>query len=232
MPFAPFVSFLFPLHCEFCGKKINEIEDPAGVVCPDCAHTLEQRLDYELCRTCGMHLPCVCEQPTRAFYETRALYVFKGGARELVHALKFGRRKAVADFFAQRLVARFERYIAMHDMLVPAPLGKKRLRERGFNQSERIAEGIAKQLAIPVAKTIVIRAKETRPLSDSHDADERRRIIENAFRMHEAAGARILGKRILLVDDVITTGVTLHELAKTLSAFGAKSVNALAVARA
>lgn len=114
-------------------------------------------------------------------------------------------------------------------IIIPVPLHKKRLRWRGFNQSELLAKEIGKYFEIPVKTNVLVRSKYTMPQTLQTDKDERLKNLKGAF---ECKNPDILqNKHVILVDDVVTTGSTLKECAKTLLANDAKKVSAIAVAK-
>jgi ComF family protein len=133
--------------------------------------------------------------------------------------------------------------LPLPDLVVPIPLHKRRLRWRGFNQSELLANYISENLTpgmeIPVLNDILIRKKHTTPQMQVKKYSERKENIKDAFEIYPVKSAggsaekfkRIKNKNILLVDDVATTGATLNECAKTLKQSGAKKVFALVLAR-
>ncbi|MBM3307459.1 MAG: ComF family protein [Candidatus Eisenbacteria bacterium] len=152
---------------------------------------------------------------------------FDGPARALVHALKYQGRRGVADTLAAiigPLVANLPG--AGVDAIVPVPLHPVRLRERGFNQTDLIAGGLARFAGAPVQTAWLRRARPTRTQTDLSRAD-RIRNVRGAF----AAGRALQGTRLLLLDDVVTTGATLASAASALRRAGA-SCECFAVAGA
>lgn len=151
--------------------------------------------------------------------------------RSLIHALKFRFVESAAEPLASLLSAyaallpvRLSEYVVL-----PVPLGRKRLRERGFNQAELIAKFFASDLGLLVDSGTLFRLRDTAPQSEQSDAEERRRNVAGCFSIRP--GAAVDGKKFILIDDVATTGATLSEAARTLKAGGARSVLAFAVAR-
>lgn len=113
--------------------------------------------------------------------------------------------------------------------LIPVPLGKKKMKNRGFNQSEEIAKELSVFFKIPVLNGILIKTKETRPQIEL-TAEERKENLKGTFSVQEEK--KIKGKKIILVDDVYTTGSTMEECARVLKTAGAKNVLGMAIARA
>jgi ComF family protein len=114
------------------------------------------------------------------------------------------------------------------DVVVPVPLHKRRLRNRGFNQAAHLARELSRHIAVLVDRTILVRHRRTAPQVDL-DFDQRRENVRGAFR---CVGPEVVGKSVLLVDDVCTTGSTLEACAAALRQGGATRVQALTLARA
>lgn len=174
-------------------------------------------------RTCPV---CVADRPP--FDYARAAAVYTGTLREALHAFKFGGTRALARPLAALIVEEcVPRIPSGLDALVPVPLAPGRERERGFNQARLIAERVAGALSVPVRPRWIARARPTRPQSEL-GAEERRENVRGAFR----ASPAVLGRHVLLVDDVLTTGATAGECARALRAAGARTVGVVTVARA
>ncbi|MDQ6780113.1 MAG: ComF family protein [Candidatus Eremiobacteraeota bacterium] len=182
-----------------------------------------------LCHGCCsslMALPALREPGHGALHEIVAFGAHTGLLRRAVVALKFKQRRALGRMLGS-MVAR--RLPIAADVLVPVPLHHARLMERGFNQAHEIARGIAAQTSLPIADSAIVRTIATQPQTILSPA-QRRRNVCSAF----APGARadaVRGKRIALVDDVMTTGATLHACANMLQTAGALRIVALVLAR-
>ena len=171
-----------------------------------------------------------CEDRTPAFDCAVSNYQAKGVLRELIHRFKYGRqfylRRVLAEFLVEAMQdARIQKDPA--DGLVPVPLHPTRLRERGFNQADALAETLSKRTRVPILRCI-----ERRRYTNTQtrfDRIERMQNLRNAFALRESIDVR--GKHLVLLDDVVTTGSTLHECALVLRAAGAESVRAITVAR-
>ena len=146
--------------------------------------------------------------------------------REALHRFKFGGRRALARPLADLAVEQCGGTLPDGiDAIVPVPLAGARERERGFNQAALLAERVALRLDVPVRTRWLARPRATRPQSDL-PATERLTNVRGAFR-----AAPAVGRHVLLVDDVLTTGATLAECARALRAAGADRIGALTVAR-
>jgi len=149
----------------------------------------------------------------------------------IIQALKFQGRRNIADLLGPLMASVFlESWDRDQiDMLVPIPLHPRRRRERGFNQSALLARSMARWIAIPVCGRVLTRVRHTAPQVGLTDV-ERTRNLKDAFRCSDPAKVR--GKRILLIDDVMTTGATAASAASALSQAGAQRVSVLTAARA
>lgn len=143
----------------------------------------------------------------------------------LLHAFKYGGALNVAAALAHPLAHR-ARQTALPDIIVPMPLHPARLRERGFNQAVEIGKIIARQLNVPLRANACARTRDTAPQA-SLPRRARRKNLRGAF----ACATPLEGMRIALVDDVMTTGATLHELAAAVRRAGAATVSAWVIAR-
>ena len=212
-------SILFGGGCFLCRGQAQDL------LCPECDADLP-RLDFPLCPRCALPSPggatcgrCLAEKP--AYDATRAALAYDFPADALVHALKFRGELALAGLLGSLLRPRLgEDRI---DCIVPVPLSPTRLRERGYNQAVEIARHLARP-GLDLA--LCERTRESRPQMEL-PYDERQRNVRGAFRCTRA----LVGARIAVVDDVMTTGATLDELARTLKDAGAVHVSNWVVAR-
>jgi ComF family protein len=224
---------LLPSSCALCG---------AGSGAPVCAPCRAQFLAPRAarCRRCANPVaaldacwPCAsCQSRAPAFDATIAAADYGSPLDQLVLQLKFGGELALAAWMAQAVkravLAQSE--VQLPDVLCPVPLGPQRLTERGFNQALEIARPLAKALGIALRPTLAIRALDTAAQSGVAPA-ERRGNIRNAFLVAPDALAMVRGQHIGVVDDVMTSGATLNELAATFKRFGAARVSNFVFAR-
>lgn len=171
-----------------------------------------------VCGACLVHRP--------AFDRTVALYRYAFPADRLVQSLKYGSRLPAARWFAEALAARVG-VPPRVDLIVPVPLAAARLRERGFNQSVEIARRLAPLVGVPISLDAIARVRST-VTQTALPVGDRARNVRGAF----AASVAVLGARIAVVDDVMTTGATLAEIARVAKRAGAVSVENWVVARA
>jgi len=151
--------------------------------------------------------------------------LYEGAAREAVHALKFANRYGIAPMMAHLLAQTAVR--AGADVIVPIPLHKKRRRERGYDQAVLLAQHLGRHLGVPSDPGTLLRVRATRQQA-LLPASERQPNVAGAFEVQR----RLDGARLLLVDDVSTTGATIEAAARTLKSAGAPSVCGIVFARA
>jgi ComF family protein len=187
------------LLCPACDADLPRLPEPR---CPRCA------LESPRGEVCGR---CLADPPS--YDATAAALAYEFPADALVHALKFRGELALAGFLGRMLRARIE--LEPADVVIPVPLSAARLRERGYNH----ALEIARHLGRAVDFALCVRERDTPPQMDL-PYDERQRNVRGAFRCTRA----VPGMRIAVVDDVMTTGATLDEMASTLKAAGAARV--------
>jgi ComF family protein len=200
--------------CQDCQKKIQAIADP---VCDVCG--LPQ-LNTGLCERCQEKLPF--------FKLLRSWTVFEDPVRKALHRLKYRRDIGLGEALSNQMSGFVAQLGWPVDMIVPIPLGKERLKERGYNQVAMVAMPLSIQLGLDYCPSALARARETRS-QVGLSAVERQENVQGAF---FADGTRVNGRTILLMDDVSTTGATLSSAAEALLASGAHEVFAVTIARA
>jgi ComF family protein len=166
-----------------------------------------------------------CLRRPPAFDHTEAVYAYAFPLDALVRHCKYQGGLELTSLFAQALVERIQGRDTA-DLIVPMPLHPKRLGERGFNQAAEVARRLAGQMALPWLASTCARVRDTPPQAGL-DLKGRRRNLRNAFR----CDVDLAGRRVALVDDVMTSGASLNELARTVKKAGAASVTAWVVAR-
>jgi ComF family protein len=160
----------------------------------------------------------------------RSAFVFNEPVRCLVHALKYRQAQYLARYMGEQMVRRWENIpeLAGVNYVVPVPLFKKRYRRRGFNQSESLAQALARQLSLPLDTSCLQRIRDTSSQTKLGRI-QRMQNMQGAFACSD--NGKVKGKIVLLVDDVCTTGATLEACAVALRAAGAKRVMAFTYAR-
>ncbi|WP_230976323.1 ComF family protein [Pseudothauera nasutitermitis] len=216
-------DLLLPQDCFVCGAPAR-----AEALCPACRDELPAQ-GPSVCPCCALPSPsgalcgeCQCSPPD--FDATHALYRYAFPVDRMVQGLKYHRRLALARFFAGRLVDGYPPFEA--DLLLPMPLHARRLAERGFNQAVEIARPLARAWRLPLDVNGVRRVRDL-PAQAGLSRAARTANLRKAF----ACRRDLAGMRVLVVDDVMTTGASLRELARVLKAHGAARVENLVVAR-
>jgi ComF family protein len=173
-------------------------------------------------RLCGR---CVTRPP--AFDKVHSPFLYQEGIRYLITGLKFSARHAHARLLGQLLVEHISRNAMMPDCIIPVPLHQSRYRERGFNQAIEIGRTVSNELGIPLELTCCRRRRDT-PHQAGLSAKQRRRNIKNAFELVRQPGCR----HVAILDDVMTTGSTAHEMASLFKGQGIDRVDVWVCARA
>jgi len=237
-------QLLLPAECALCHALLSYARS-GRVVCDVCRHRW-RAVRPPWCGRCGQpepHFgPCrLCADWPGALRIVRSAVWLEAGARDAVHALKYGALARIADDLAEAVAG-----IALPGRdaawLVPVPLGRQRLRERGYNQSERLARALARRWRRPVVD-LLARVRET-ATQTALTPEARLANVAGAFAMRNAEcgmrnGAsslnfafRIPNSALILVDDVFTTGATLAEAARALEQGGARTVLGVTYGRA
>lgn len=184
---------------------------------------------------CGQPLasagPCGrCRRGLSAFARGASLGPYTGALRSVLHSLKYGQQTRAAERLAEALVEEpsVRELAAGGAVLVPVPLHPRRRQERGYNQSELLAQALGRRLGFPVASGALVRRKDTPPQTGL-TAAARRRNVSGAFAVRRRA--LLASRLVILVDDIFTTGATVSTCARVLQAAGAREVRLLTVAR-
>lgn len=236
-----FLHLVFPTPCEICRQPLTL--DRVSAVCGRCWAALE-RMPAEGCARCGWPFPAAggtrgaevplcqrCRETRDHFRIARAAlrYRDEGIARAAILLAKHGGRLALLRHLARLLAEDAPRRLSLAewDGLVPVPLHWTRRWQRGFNQAEVLARAVGRQHGLPVLGRALSRVRATPP--QQGDVGARRRNVGDAFVV--LAPARVTGQRLLLVDDVFTTGATADACARVLLRAGAADVGVLTLAR-
>ncbi len=201
----------------------------AAILCPACANDLP-RLPAPHCPQCALPTPlgercgrCLRQPPH--YDATLAVFCYDFPVDKLIQSFKYAHRLALGAYFGRQLATLAQGCAA--DLLIPLPLHRQRLRERGFNQALELARPVGQICGWPIAAQLCSRTRPT-PAQAGLPWREREKNVRGAFHCQ----ADLTGQRIVLVDDVMTTGASLNECARTLKLHGAAQVTLLVVARA
>lgn len=228
--FRSLANFLFPPICFGCNEEIEE-----GLICDSCRLLLFTS-ELDVCRRCGR--PCLpdywvcgrCQIPI-ALSRVRAVGLYQPPFSELIQALKYRQKTALVSVLGGALALLLEQdsELKSADGICAVPLHPARLRERGYNQAEFLAKEVAKVTQIPLLDPLV-RIRNTKSQTDMKDESARMKNVLNAFTVKP--NVRFNGERLILVDDVMTTGATISAAAKELRGAGAGEIMGLVLAAA
>lgn len=229
----PLLTILFPSQCVVCRSLVAQPTD--GPLCSSCFRLLPRHrgpvCDCGVPLAGGVGLSCGrCRRGLAVFDAGASLGPYEGSLRTVLHALKYGRRPRLAGRLADALVSEpaVGRLLSPQLVLVPVPLHPRRLRERGFNQSERLARALGRRTGLPVMAQTLVRRRDTPPQTGL-TAARRRANMAGAFAAR--CSPALAGRTVLLIDDVLTTGATARACAGALLRAGAGAVRLLTVAR-
>lgn len=224
-----FISIVYPPICELCKTPLGENEE---LFCEVCKETLLET-DYALCPVCGKHLygdQAKCpETHTDNYIEfVRPLSDYNDEYKELISLLKNQGRLDVAKFLGSRLgeIINGEHRFNHYDALVPVPLYKTKKRERGYNQSLYLAKYISQECDKPVLEEVVKKDVKTKSQKDL-SREERKENVAGTFKV--ITSSDFVGKDLIIVDDVCTTGSTAQSLAKELMENGSGDIAVVVV---
>jgi ComF family protein len=220
------LEIVYPLSCGGCGSA-------GSILCKKCKDFFRAVEEASSCSFCGtwLSVESVCGECTRnrpPFERGHYGFYFEGPLREAIHSFKFKARKDVGQALVRLLQPKLLAMRETFDVIVPLPVTEKRLKERGFNQTFIIAEEISSITGKDLAYRVLNKTKETK---DQYTLSkvERRKNIRGVFALRDRKALK--GKRVLLVDDLFTTGATAKEATKVLKSAGTRSVVLFALAR-
>jgi ComF family protein len=242
------VNFFYPPRCAACDVRLGS--DARRRLCADC-HSRIDRMPEPFFEVCGIPLADIhsngqhtdirwctnCRTSPPHFTRARAVVRYRHDAaddeREVVPSIirrhKYGLDQSLAHALAECLGDQLPLGDADYDVVIPVPLHRGRLRWRGFNQAAMLAVAVARRLGRPLDLSTLVRVRPTPPQTMQNRA-ERSKNLRRAFAVKRPA--QVASRRILLIDDVMTTGATADECARTLIAAGARRVDVLTLARA
>lgn len=220
------LSLLYPHACPLCGSR-----SPTPL-CRGCEQDMPVILTA--CARCGIGLPannnnlhcgaCLTEPP--AYQKLLCAYAYQYPVNHLITALKYQHHLSLIPMLADSLTRHIEKETLAVDALLPVPLHVSRMRERGFNQSLEIVRYLASHFSLPILQNVE-RHKATATQA-SLPAQERASNVRGTFRLR----APIYHRRVAIIDDVVTTGSTVNEIAKLLKSAGVEEIEVWCIARA
>jgi ComF family protein len=230
------LDFLLPPACLCCDEAV----DAPGQMCRDCFRRMSF-ISEPMCQCCGVPFTvphqggisgvCTdCEEAPRPFGRARAPFRYDLQSRPVLLAFKYSDRPELALALAPHIVRVGAELLADADVLVPVPLHRQRLMARRYNQAALLAQAVSRLSGVPVLLDALLRQRATVSLS-GHDAIGRSRILRGAIAVRPSRFPQISGRRVVLMDDVLTTGATVATCAEVLLDADAASVDVLAAAR-
>ena len=233
------LDLLYPPSCLACRRAISE----HGGLCPDCWSAM-RFIERPFCERLGTPFaadfsaeeggrlvsPAAISDPP-VFRRARAVARYEEGpARKLIHRLKYGDRGELAGPMGRWMARAGQELLEDGDLIIPIPLHWTRLARRRFNQSAELARSIQKISSVPTETELLMRVKPT-PTQVGLTRRQRAQNVQGAFHVPVARRIELEGRKIVLVDDVMTSGATLNAAARVLLRAGAQQVDALVFAR-
>ena len=220
------LEIVYPIYCGGCGKA-------GDTICKNCLDSFTMLEDDLTCPVCGRQVGSKivcgeCIQHERGFEEGYFGFTFEGKLRDAIHSFKFQGRQDVGKRLVHVIREKIVSFSDRFDCIIPIPVTEKRLRERGFNQSFIIGDEISKITGNPIYHSILYKVRETKDQFSLH-IDERRKNVKGVFTAKDMD--RIKAKRVLLVDDLFTTGYTAKEASRVLKKAGVCATLFFALAR-
>jgi ComF family protein len=236
--FRHVLNFILPAPCSYCNSSIDDSGIPhfcagccadfariQGSICPRCGRPFEspEALSHSPDHECG-----ACRKNPPLFDQAVSVGYFEGPLREAVHQFKYRPCRSLGRPLGQWMVENIRLMLEI-DFVMPVPLHVKRLKQRGFNQALLLAHRMSEAYRIPLSYDNLYRARPTRPQVELSGA-ERLRNVAGAFALR--CPEKLEGKKVILIDDVFTSGATMNECAAVLKSAGADHVTAFTLARA
>ncbi len=226
------ITVLYPAQCRYCGENLDPSD--GHYICQSCWQEAEF-INKPYCEVCGFPLDPAAALPDKVsscdkclerekeiktwFRKARSIAYYDSAVGEAIRLLKYSGKTIMAKPLAELMVKNMPVFFGMedYDCIIPMPSHKKGKRKRGYNQMELIGQRVSRATGLPMETRSFIKIKNARPMA-SLSYEERFKEVKNAFDIPDPS--RIAGKKILLIDDVFTTGATVAESAKTLARKG------------
>lgn len=204
-----------PGICESCRSKLPYVQEPRCMKCGKPISNEEKEYCFD------------CQKYQLAYDQGRSVWIQKGNVPRAIYQFKFHNKRYYAETFAEEMADRYAKWIHSCgvEIILPVPLHPSKRRSRGFNQAELLAEELGKRVQIPVETEVLFRVKKTRPQKQLSDK-ERISNLKQAFGVSRTWKPK---KTVLLIDDIYTTGNTMHRIAKVLKQAGVEKVYFLTI---
>lgn len=225
MLYEKILSILYPRRCPVCDKIVNVHE---GKICSECRKKVPF-IKEPRCRKCSKPLSrkeeeyCYdCRKTTHIYKRGIALVEHKGPVRKSIYKIKYNNKREYLDFYSEEIIKHYGHVIKKWnpDAIIPVPLHKKREIKRGYNQAALLAKKIGAAISVPVYEDILLRIRNTTPQKALSEKD-RKKNVEKAFHIREN---KVKLNRVIIVDDIYTTGSTIDACAKCLKSAGAEDI--------
>ncbi len=224
-------GIFFENGCIVCGKGTT------SPVCTDCSNNMSY-IHHPFCTRCGKpfttdkgisHICYDCIKDKNKFIMSRAVFEYNGAIVKLIHRFKFGDQVNLSSFFSDELFKLYKAHFSAEHInaIIPVPLSVRRLKHRSYNQTQLLAKRLSKKLSLPIFTQVLEKIKETPPQSRL-SAEKRHENVKDVYRVTNRVSLK--GKRVLLIDDVITTGATVNACTGVLMRAGIKQVYVMAIA--
>lgn len=217
-------ELLFPRACPICGDLLGN----KGYICGDCRFLLSP-VSFPACLICGCEIDdeekelCEdCSRRERSYLRGFPALNYAGEIRDAVAGFKYHGKKYYADFFADEIIRRHGAAICeiAPEALIPVPIHKRKLKTRGYNQAELLAKALSRRIKIPVDSGLVTRCINTLPQKNLGDM-EREKNLKRAFISSDKI---VKYNKVMIVDDIYTTGATVEALTRVLKGMGVNEV--------
>ncbi|MBR5127976.1 MAG: ComF family protein [Roseburia sp.] len=220
-------SIFFPRHCPICDETIAY----GYKICPAC----EKKIPYikePVCKKCGKQLEnerqeyCGdCSRKKHYFLQGKAVFSYRKEMKLSMYRFKYSNKREYADYYAEVAVCEYGIWIKRKgiEVIVPVPMFLDKKRQRGYNQAEIFAQALSREMGIPVEKRLIRRVRNTAPQKSLNDR-ERKDNLKNAFQVDRNI---VKYRKILLVDDIYTTGTTVDAIAENLQKVGVTEIYVL-----
>ena len=222
------IKAFYPDVCPNCDKVIGRVG-----LCVDCKGTFRV-LKQPICGVCGRTMSedgFLCEECKRIehyFKRNVSVFEYRGDIKESIYRFKYGNMRCYAEFFATEAVKRYGKLLKSWkiDAIVPVPMYKPKQRKRGYNQAEEFARALARASGIKMDNKLIVRSKDTLPMKTL----SKQQRYENLLKAFKVNKDRLKYKRVMVVDDIFTTGSTIDACARALKKCNIETVYGLCIA--
>lgn len=227
-----FLELLYPKRCPGCDVLLNRKDYSKGF-CPKCRKGIKLIGD-NACMKCGAPLRketdefCPdCRKMNHKFIQGKAVFRYSGPMKNAMYRFKYSNRRCYGKTFSDYALKQYGSWLKKKgiEVIIPVPMYEKKKRKRGYNQAEVFAKALSELTGIPVQNEIVRRVRDTSPMKQLNYL-ERKKNLEKAFKLSESS---VKFKKVLIVDDIYTTGTTIDVLAEELRLGGASEVYFMSV---